>query len=331
MLASGATLPEVVQRVTIYGSPRPGGSNVVLVAHALTGSSRVAEWWGGLMEPGRILDPAHNAIVCVNMLGGCYGSTGPASSAPDGERYGARFPLVTVGDAVEAQARALKHIGIDASAVVIGGSLGGMLAVEWALRFPERIGHAIAIGAHDHFTAMGIALNKIAREAIAIGGVPRGLELARKIAMLTYKSDALFRERFGRKTDRAGGDPYRDGAARFDIEGYLDYQGELFSARMDANAYLTLTRAMDLFDTSDRALRAPAPAMTFVGISSDWLFLPQDVRAAAARFAREGSDSAYLELVSNHGHDAFLADTADLDRLIEARFCEFLSVRSPER
>jgi homoserine O-acetyltransferase len=326
-LACGSTLPDVVQRVSVYGTPAPDGSNVALVAHALTGSSRVADWWDGLVGPGKLLDPAEVAIVGVNMLGGCYGSTGPASRSRDGEPYGARFPLITVGDIVEAQARALERLGLGRAAAVIGGSLGGMQAVEWALRFPGRIGHAVAIGAYDHFSAMGIALNHVAREAVAIGGVPMGLELARKIAMLTYKSDALFRERFGRKPDRGGGDPYREPGARFDIEGYLDYQGRLFSARMNPHSYVTLTRAMDLFDTTDRVLEPPRPAMTFVGISSDWLFLPADVRAAAMRFAGEGADSAYLELRSQHGHDAFLAEPAALAALLQPRLASALPQR----
>jgi homoserine O-acetyltransferase len=322
-LESGVTLPEVVQRVSIYGEPRSDGSNVLLVTHALTGSSRVLDWWGGLAGPGKLFDTTALAVIGVNALGSCYGSTGPASVAPDGEPYGARFPVVGVGDIVRAQRAALAKLGIERFAAVAGGSLGGMQALEWALQAPGQIGHAFVIGAYDWFSAMGIALNAVAREAIAIAADrTQGIELARKIAMLTYKSEALFAERFGRKFDRKGGDPTKNAADKFDVEGYLDHQGALFSARMDADAYLTLTRAMDLFDTRDRVTPSRLPTLTFVGISSDWLFLPAYVRAAARRFASAGADSLYLELESNHGHDAFLAEPEALEALLRPRLRE---------
>jgi homoserine O-acetyltransferase len=318
----------VVQRVSVYGEPAADGSNVVLVAHALTGSSRVADWWGGIVGPGALLDPARDAIVGVNAIGSCYGSTGPASASPNGGPYGSSFPLVTVGDIVRGQAAALAVLGITRIRTAIGGSLGGMQALAWAIERPEDLDLAIVIGAYDHFAAMGIALNAVAREAIRSdpnfaggdyygGAAPlRGIELARKIAMLTYKSDALFSERFARHVDRNGGDPYVNAADRFDVEGYLDHQGANFSKRMDANAYLTLTRAMDLFDLRARPLSPAAPQVAFVGISSDWLFPPRYVRDAAARLAREGVRSRYFELHSDHGHDAFLAEPAALTEVL---------------
>jgi homoserine O-acetyltransferase len=321
-LDCGVALEGVVQRVTIYGKPRPDGSNVVFVAHALTGSSRVADWWPGVIGPGALLDTNRLAVVGVNALGGCYGSTGPATLGPDGRPYGASFPIVTVGDIVRAQRAALERLGISRVALAIGGSLGGMQALEWALSAPRHVEHAIVVGAYDSFSAMGIALNAVAREAIRNGGptATSGIELARKIAMLTYKSDALFSHRFGRRYDRNGGDPTRNPDDRFDVEGYLNYQGSIFAERMDDHTYLTLTRAMDLFDTRDRRLERPAPALTFVGISSDWLFRPEDVRRAAERFASEGADSVYLELESDHGHDAFLAEPEELSKLLASRF-----------
>ncbi len=321
-LDSGVALDGVVQRVSIYGKPRPDGSNVVFVAHALTGSSRVADWWPGLIGPGLFLDTNRLAVVGVNALGGCYGSTGPTSLAPDGAPYGARFPIVTVGDIVRAQRIALERLGISVLALAIGGSLGGMQALEWAFAAPRSVENAIVVGAYDSFSAMGIALNAVAREAIRNGGptATSGIELARKIAMLTYKSEALFSHRFGRRFDRKGGDPTRNPDDRFDVEGYLNYQGSIFAERMDDHTYLTLTRAMDLFDTRDRRLERPAPALTFVGISSDWLFRPEDVRRAAERFAAEGADSVYIELTSDHGHDAFLAESEELGRLLAPRF-----------
>jgi homoserine O-acetyltransferase len=309
-----------VQRVTRYGAARADGSNVVLVAHALTGSSRVLEWWGGLAGSGKLLDTRAVAVLCVNALGSCYGSTGPATLASDGEPYGERFPNVTVFDIVRAQREALARLGYSRFAAVVGGSLGGMQALAWALEAPAQVDRAIVIGAYDHFAAMGIALNAVAREAIRIARTPaEGIALARKIAMLTYKSEALLAERFARNPDRGGGDPLRERTGRFDVEGYLDYQGALFADRMDPYAYLTLTRAMDLFDSRDRKLAVLHPQFSFVGISSDWLFLPAYVRAAADRFSYEGADSSYAELVSDHGHDAFLAEPEKLQALLEPR------------
>jgi homoserine O-acetyltransferase/O-succinyltransferase len=330
-LDSGAVLDDVVQRVTVYGEPRADGANVVLVNHALTGSGRILDWWADVVGPGKLLDTNLAAVVGINALGSCYGSTGPSSLAPDGSPYGSRFPLVTVWDMVRAQRRALAALGIQRLALTIGGSLGGMQALAWTLEPPGRVDHAIAIGAYDHFTAMGIALNYVAREAIRVARTQaEGIELARKIAMLTYKSEALMAERFARRFDRKGGDPTVNAEDKFDVEGYLDYQGAIFSKRMETNAYLSLTRAMDLFDARGRRLSDARRAFTLVGISSDWLFLPEYVRATAERFAREGADSAYVELVSNHGHDAFLAEPDHLTALVAPRLAPwYVSLAQP--
>lgn len=306
-----------MQRVGVYGTPSPGGTNVVLACHALTGSSRVVDWWSGLVGPGKAFDTNVLAVACVNALGSCYGSTGPATLAPSGEPYGASFPIVTARDIVRAQRAALAALGFECFAAVIGASLGGMLALEWTYDAPAATLQAIVIGAYDHFSPMGIALNAVAREAIRIARSPaEGIGLARKIAMLTYKSEALFAERFARNPDRGGGDPYRNATDRFDVEGYLDHQGARFAARMDPQSYLTLTRAMDLFDVRARPLPPNLPATTFVGIASDWLFLPRDVRAAAERLTAAGARGTYLELASDHGHDAFLAEPERLGALL---------------
>lgn len=279
------------------------------------------DWWAGLAGTGKLIDTNAVAVICVNALGSCYGSTGPGSLAPDGAPYGERFPLVTVTDMVRAQRRALVEIGYARFAAVIGGSLGGMQAIAWGVESPEAVDRVVAIGAYDHFAAMGIALNAIAREAIRIARTPaEGIALARKIAMLTYKSEALLARRFARNADRAGGDPTRIAADRYDVEGYLDYQGAIFAERMEPGAYLALTRAMDLFDVRDREIAAsPSPSFHFVGISSDWLFLPQYVRKTADRIAALGIASTYDELVSDHGHDAFLAEPERLEELLAAR------------
>ncbi|MGA8839088.1 MAG: alpha/beta fold hydrolase [Candidatus Aquilonibacter sp.] len=289
-LDCGVTLPAVQQRVTLDGAaPLPDGSNVVFAAHALTGSSRVAEWWPDIVGEGALFDRRHWCVIGINVLGGSYGSTRPEQR-------------VSVRDMVRAQQVVFDRLEIPRLAVVIGGSLGGMQALQWAMDAPERVAHAIIIGASDHHTAMGIALNAVQREAIALDPV-RGVALARKIAMLSYKSEDLLRERHDRKADRKG-------RAQFDVEGYLDHQGEKFIERMDGATFTLLTHAMDSFDVRNR----PAPPgvdLTFVGISSDWLFRPQEIRAAAKRL-----HARYLELESNHGHDAFLAEPDHLRTLL---------------
>jgi homoserine O-acetyltransferase len=299
-LAGGSTLPAVEQRVTIYGNPVAHAGRIVLVNHALTGSSRVAEWWPGIVGTGGLFDPAECCVIGINALGSLYGSTGP---------NGAPFPRITVRDLVEAQRRALDALGIERLWVTIGGSLGGMQALQWAIDRPERVQRAIVVGAHDHHTAMGVALNSVQRDAIALDP-QRGLGLARKIATLTYKSEALFGERHERRLDRHGRD-------MFDVEGYLQRQADVFLERMNAHAYAALTHAMDSFDVRDAVVSARIrPKLTFVGITSDWLFRPQDVRAAAQRCSAAGFDARYLELRSDHGHDAFLAEPSELAALL---------------
>jgi len=299
-LSEGGCLSSVRQFVTTLGDPR---NPAVFIPHALTGNSRPSEWWAGLVGEGRTIDPARHFIVGINALGSCYGSTGPADVDP--------FPYITVRDVVAAQRRALDAVGIGEIALAIGASLGGMQALQWALDEPQRVRAAIIVGAHDHHSAMGVALNALQREAIALEPAG-GLRLARKIAMLSYKSDALLRRRHDRRADRKQ-------RFRFDVEGYLEHQAERLQARMDPRSYAVLTQVMDSFDVRDRIKKTDAahgPRLLFVGISSDWLFLPSDVLAAADRFARAGYDSGYVELHSDHGHDAFLAEPELLASLI---------------
>ena len=296
-LESGVRLRGVEQRVTIYGKPASDGSNVALVEHALSGSSRAHEWWPGIVGAGALFDPTHWCVVGINALGSCYGSTCPATR-------------VTVADIVRAERRALQQIGIPRVRVVIGGSLGGMRALQWAIDAPEHVQTAVVVGAHDHHSSMGIALNALQREALALDP-ERGLRLARKIAMLTYKSEELLSNRHDRRRDRTGRDC-------FDVEGYLEHQADLFERRMDARSYATLTHAMDSFDVRGFDIPTIKPELIFVGITSDWLFRAQDVRAAAWRFALRGFPSRYLQQASTHGHDAFLAEPDVLRALLEA-------------
>jgi homoserine O-acetyltransferase len=331
-LVNGLTLPDVVQRVMILGAqPAPDGSNVALVPHALTGSANVADWWGGIVAAGAPLDLDRWCVVGINALGGWYGSTGPTSIAPDGRVWGPRFPVVTVADIVEAQRRALASLGITRLAIVAGGSLGGFQTLQWVRAHGDLVGHALVVGATDHLRAQALAQNGLARDAIALdpafaGGwygetqPAAGLRLARGIATLTYKSEALFETRFGNRPNRSGGDPTRTLVDGFDVEGYLALQGDRFAARVDANAYRTLTRAMDLFDLRGREAPAGTTRLTFVGITGDQLFAPEHVRATAERWQRAGWDAVYLEQRSDHGHDAFLAEVAELALVLAERF-----------
>jgi homoserine O-acetyltransferase len=328
-LSGGTALPDVVARVTIYGRPDKDGANVVFAPHALTGSSRIAEWWGGIVGPGAIFDTARWCVVGINTLGGCYGSTGPPSPAPDGRVWGPRFPIVTVEDMVDVQRRALLELGIERLGVVIGGSLGGFQALSWARRYGEFVDHAIVVAAHDHLRAQAIAQNGLAREAIRLDpnfldgwydeAPAAGLKLARAIATLTYKSEDLFERRFANRPDRAGGDPKTVLDDRFDVDGYLAYQGVRFAERMDANTYRILTRAMDLFDLRGAEGGPERTRLTFVGVTGDQLFFADHIRAVCDRWADAGWDAAFRLMKSDHGHDAFLAEPRQLGELIADR------------
>lgn len=327
-LESGGTLQPVTVRYAVYGRLNAERDNAILVCHALSGSARVADWWDEIIGEGRLLDTSRYCIIGVNILGSWYGSTGPGSIDPcSGEPYGPDFPLVTIGDMVRAQARLLDHLGIARLRAVIGGSIGGMQALQWATDFPVRVDACIAIGATP-LSAMGLALNHLQRQAIELdpdfrdGHYTRqpaaGLSLARAIAMCTYKSAALFDQRYHRKPNRNGEDPRRSLPERFDVAGYLDYQGTSFVERFDANSYLVISKAMDTFELRDDNLRRICARVLLVGISSDWLFPTADVRELRDRLRRCGVHSDYIEQISAHGHDAFLADAAQLAQLISA-------------
>ena len=293
--------------------------------------------------PGGIVDLRRDCVICVNLLGSCYGSTGPGSVDPEtGAVYGPAFPLISIRDNVRAQALLLDSLGIERIRLVIGGSIGGMQALDWAILFPQRVERAAVIAVAP-LSAMGLALNHLQRQAICgdpewLGGnylqqrqPRRGLAQARQIAMLSYKSRQLFEERYGRNPNRTGEDPWAlddhggglgaDGG-RFDVAGFLDYQGERFLERFDANAYLAISRTMDTWDPA-RGFRSAREAfekiqaeVAFIGISSDWLFPAEDVRKLAEAVRDAGVRAEYSEMVTDHGHDAFLAEQAELIRLL---------------
>ncbi len=338
-LDAGGVLHSALLRFALYGKLNATRSNVVLVCHALSGSAQVAEWWPAIFKQSGaagIIDLDHQAVLGINILGSCYGSTGPASIDPaTREAYGSTFPLIQIADIVRAQALLLDSLGIDQLQLAIGASLGGMQVLEWALRYPTRLQRAIAIGAAP-LGAMGLALNHLQRQAIRLdpawmngsyapGEQPeRGLAIARALAVCSYKSVALFEERFHRRPDRSGENPFLDNpdAGRFDIDGYLDHQGEKFIRRFDASSYLAITRAMDLFDPS-RTFAVEAnfwsriqAEVTLVSISSDWLFPSSTIYALHQAMLNAGVRSTYRELISSHGHDAFLAEPQALFALL---------------
>jgi len=343
LLESGRLLSGVTLHYAVYGRLNAARDNAVLVCHALSGSALVGSWWPEIFAPGAVLSLDHDFVICINMLGSCYGSTGPGSVNPEtGEIYGPDFPLVSIRDNVRTQAKLLDSLGIRRLRLVLGGSIGGMQALEWAIHDPKRVERAVIIGVAP-LTAMGLALNHLQRKAIQhdpewAGGhylpqrPPRqGLSLARQIAMLSYKSAPLFQERYGRNPNRNGEDPWgldNQGGGliggRFDIAGYLDHQGERFIDRFDANAYLAILRTMDNWDP----LRGHSKAvevfgrirarLSFVGISSDWLFPAESVRTFADTIRSAGVQADYREMVSDHGHDAFLAEQIELVRLLQS-------------
>jgi homoserine O-acetyltransferase len=345
-LECGRSLVNPTLHYAVYGRLNAARDNAVLVCHALSGSALVGEWWPEVFAPGAVLSLERDFVICINMLGSCYGSTGPGAVDPaTGEIYGPDFPLVSIRDNVRAQAKLLDSLGVRKLRLVLGGSIGGMQTVEWCILFPERVRRAVIIGVAP-LAAMGLALNHLQRQAIQhdpewMGGryLPqrpprRGLSLARQVGMMSYKSAELFDERYGRSPDRSGEDPWQatdsEGSkpcgligGRFDIAGYLDHQGERFVERFDANSYLAILRTMDTWDplrgymSATEAFGRIRAKLTIVGISSDWLFPPETVRQFAEAIVSAGVQAEYREMVSAHGHDAFLAEQAELVRLIQ--------------
>jgi homoserine O-acetyltransferase len=341
-LECGASLDCPTLHYAVYGRLNAARDNAVLVCHALSGSALVGSWWPEIFAPGAVLSLEHDFVICINLLGSCYGSTGPGSVDPKtGKPYGPNFPLVSIRDNVRAQALLLDSLGIRKLRLVLGGSIGGMQALDWTILNPERVERALIIGVAP-LSAMGLALNHLQRQAIlhdpdwAEGRyLPqrpprRGLALARQIGMLSYKSAPLFEERFGRNPNREGEDPWclnEDGGGltggRFNIAGYLDYQGQRFIDRFDANAYLAILRTMDTWDplrgyaSAQEAFGRIRARLSFIGISSDWLFPEAMVREFANAVRAAGVEADYREMVSDHGHDAFLAEQTALVRLLQ--------------
>ncbi len=340
VLEGGGSLRDVTAAYETWGTLDADAANAVLVCHALTGDSHAAGrsgpghptegWWDSLIGPGRALDTDRLFVVCVNVLGGCQGSTGPSSiEAATGRPYGSTFPVVSIRDMVRAQAAVADHLGIDRWLAVVGGSMGGMQALEWGVMYPERVRAVAAIATTAAASAQQIALSSVQRSSIVLDprwrggdyydaepgdGPHLGLAIAREAAQISYRTEQVFNERFGRKHL----DPIDDRFTpwqRFDVEGYLDYHGAKLVRRFDANSYLVINRAMDLHDVGrgrggmERALaRITAPVLT-LAIDSDTLYPPYQQELIHETVASLGGEATHVEISSPDGHDAFLLES----------------------
>ena len=350
-LQSGASIRDYTLAFETYGILNAERSNAVLVCHALNASHHVAGryegqpksegWWDNMIGPGKALDTHHFFVIGVNNLGSCFGSTGPMHLNPDtGEVYGADFPVVTVEDWVDAQARLLDQLGIQQLAAVLGGSLGGMQALGWTLQYPERVRHAVVVASAPNLTAENIAFNEVARRAIVTdpdfhgghfyrhGAIPkRGLRIARMIGHITYLSDDVMNEKFGRQLREGLTLKYSTQDVEFQIESYLRYQGDKFSEYFDANTYLLITRALDYFDPARahggdlaRALAGATAKFLLVSFTTDWRFAPKRSREIVKALLDNKRDVSYAEIDAPHGHDAFLLDDARYVGVISSYF-----------
>jgi homoserine O-acetyltransferase len=355
-LQSGASIRDYSLSYETYGTLNADKSNAVLICHALNASHHVAGvyadqpthvgWWDNMIGPGKPLDTDRFFVIGVNNLGSCFGSTGPMHVNPDtGRVYGADFPVVTVEDWVDAQARLLDALGIAQLAAVMGGSLGGMQALSWTLQYPERVKHAVVVASAPNLNAENIAFNEVARRAIvtdpdfhnghfyAQGLVPkRGLRIARMIGHITYLSDDVMNEKFGRQlreavTHNATGYKYSTQEVEFQIESYLRYQGDKFSEYFDANTYLLITRALDYFDPArafggdlSKALARARCKFLLVSFSTDWRFSPARSREMVKALLDNRRDVSYAEIDAPHGHDAFLLDDARYLNVVRSYF-----------
>ncbi|HMX12090.1 MAG TPA: homoserine O-acetyltransferase [Burkholderiaceae bacterium] len=349
-LRSGATLGDYTLVYETYGQLNAERSNAVLVCHALNASHHVAGtyagqersegWWDNMIGPGKPLDTDRFFVIGVNNPGSCFGSTGPMHPNPaTGRPYGADFPVVTVEDWVNAQARLLDRLGIERLAAVMGGSLGGMQALSWTLQHPDRMNHALVIASAPNLSAQNIAFNEVARRAIitdpdfhgghfyAHGVVPkRGLRVARMIGHITYLSDDSMEEKFGRAL-RSAELAYSTQEIEFQIESYLRYQGDKFSEYFDANTYLLITRALDYFDPArahgndlSAALAAAKAKFLVVSFTTDWRFSPLRSREIVKALLDNRRDVSYAEIDAPHGHDAFLLEDPRYLSIVRAYF-----------
>lgn len=353
-LRLGGKLGPVDVEYETYGKLSPARDNAVLVLHALSGDAHVAGWdpnwektgrvwrarkpgwWDEIVGPGKAIDTSRFYVICSNFVGSCYGTTGPSSIDPrTGKPYGLRFPMVTVGDWVRVQALLLDRLGIKRLHAVVGGSLGGQQAIEWALAYPGRVERCAVLAASARLSAQGLAFNAVGRHAILQdsnfrngdyyeGPAPSsGLAAARMLAHITYLSDQSMHEKFGRrlrKTSQIGS----GFGVEFEVESYLDHQGSVFVERFDANSYLYITRAMDYYDAAAEwgrgdlaeASRRIEARVMIVSFDSDWLYPPEQCEEFAYALTRAGKAVTYVRVPSRYGHDAFLVESKRVGRLL---------------
>jgi homoserine O-acetyltransferase len=343
-------LPGITVAYTTAGALNAARTNAILVCHALTGDQYVAEqhpmtgkpgWWNQVVGAGRPVDTDRFFVICANVLGGCMGSTGPRSAGPAGEPWGIEFPTVTIRDMVHAQKQLIDHFGITRLFAAIGGSMGGMQVLEWAASFPQAVFAAVPIATASFHSAQNIAFHEVGRQAIFAdpdfrqgfywreGRTPaRGLAVARMAAHITYLSEQALTRKFGRRVRQAGDtlpNPMNTTlfGDMFEVESYLRHQGSTFVTRFDANSYLTITRAMDLFDlAADHdgdlagAFRGSPTRFCVISFDSDWLFPTAQSRAIARALNRAGANASFVEIASDKGHDAFLLDEPDMHRTL---------------
>ena len=340
-LEHGGQLSPVTLAYETWGKLNAAGDNAILITHALTGNAHAHDvewpddpkvaWWNPLIGPGRPIDTSRYFVICSNVIGSCYGSIGPSSiNSRTGRPYGMRFPVVTIRDMVRAQRALIEHLGVRELAKVVGGSIGGQQALEWAVTYPELVRKVAVVAATAALTAQAVAFSEVERQAIMADprwqggeyapgqGPTTGLAIARMLAMITYQSEEAMELRFGRNSvqrcDAPSPTGYSAPGGRFDVENYLYYQGDVLARRFDANSYLYISRAMDLYDVSagypsiEAALSRIRSKALFVGIRSDFLFPAAHVRWLANTVHTLGGDATYVELDSPHGHDAFLKE-----------------------
>jgi homoserine O-acetyltransferase len=343
-LDGGGSLAGLDIAYETYGELAADGGNAILICHALSLDQFVASvnpvtgkpgWWTRFVGPGLPVDPARHFVICANILGGCMGSTGPASIDPaTGESYAMHFPVITIRDMVRAQALLIDHLGIDRLHAVIGGSMGGMQVLEWAATYPERVAAAVVIAAAARHSAQNIAFHEVGRQAIMAdpnwhggnygnGGPTAGLAVARMAAHITYLSEEGLTEKFGRRLQARDAKSFGFDAD-FQVESYLRHQGLSFTERFDANSYLFITRAMDYFDLAEEhggllanAFRGSKTRFCLIAFDSDWLYPTAEMRLIVHALNAAGAPVSFVELSSPFGHDSFLLDMPEMNRVID--------------
>jgi homoserine O-acetyltransferase/O-succinyltransferase len=348
-LDGGGVLSPVEIAYETHGQLNADASNAILICHALTMDQHVASthpltgkpgWWENMVGPGKPIDTSRYCIICPNIIGGCMGSSGPETLAPDGQPWGMRFPVITIRDMARAQAMLIDHLGIGRLHAVIGGSMGGMIALSWTATFPDRVGAALVIASTAKHSAQNIAFHEVGRQAIMAdpnwrGGdyygdsktPDAGLAVARMAAHITYMSEQGLTEKFGRRLQGRPDNP--SGAksfgfdADFQIESYLRHQGVSFTDRFDANSYLYITRAMDYWDLAEdhggvlaNAFKGTSARFCLISFDTDWLYPTAESKAVVHALNAAAAPVSFMELASPFGHDAFLLDTPGLDRVI---------------